>query len=127
MIKLHPDNNYFWENCKDKKLLFQKCSNCNKVRWPYSIVCPECYSFNYDYIESKGFGKIYSYVIYNVAFSDEFKDKIPYIVAIIQLKEGVKFLSNIINSNINEIKCDKPVKLVWEPYKEFYIPKFEII
>ncbi len=124
--KINPDNAIFWENCKKKKLVFQKCKNCGKIRWPYSIACPECYSFEYEFIESKGNGKIYSYVIYNVPFDKNFKDKVPYIVAIIELDEGVKFLSNIVDTDFNNLKCEQKVNLFWEKQDEYYIPKFKI-
>ena len=124
-IKINPDNRIFWENCKNKKLVFQKCTKCGKVRWPFSIACPDCYSFDYEIIESKGKGKIYTYAIFHVPFDKSFKDKVPYVIAIIELDEGVKFFSNIINTPFDEIDCEIKVKVVWERYGDYYIPKFE--
>ena len=121
-IKLNPDNKIFWKYCKEKKLAFQKCSDCGKVRWPYSIACPECHSFNYEIIFSSGKGIIYSYVVYNVPFDKEFKDKVPYVVGIIELEEGVRILSNIVESSFEKIECGKKVKLIWDDY----IPKFKL-
>ena len=117
------DNKIFWEFCQEKKLVFQKCKNCGKIRWPYSIACPECYSFDYEYYESKGIGKIYTYAIFHMAFDKKFKDKVPYVIAVIELENGVKFLSNIINTTFEKIECNKDVKLVWDNN----IPKFEVI
>jgi len=126
MIKifLHPDNREFWNFCREKKLIFQKCTNCGKIRWPYSFCCPECYSSDYHLSESKGLGRIYSYVIYNVPFHKDFKDRVPYIVGVIELDEGVKFLSNIVAKNFENIHCGEKVKLFWEKLNDFYIPKF---
>lgn len=126
-VKINPDNKVFWENCKKKKLVFQKCKNCGKVRWPYSIACPECHSFEIEYINSKGEGKVYTYTVFHIPFHPDFKDKVPYIVAIIELDEGVRFLSNIVNSNPDELECEKRVKVYWEKFNEYFVPKFELI
>ena len=126
-IKIHADNRIFWEGCKQKKLLFQKCNNCGKIRWPYSIACPECYSFSWEIVESKGKGKIYSYVVYNVPFHKEFKDRVPYIVAIIELNEGIKFLSNIVEIDKDKIECNKEVEIFWEKFNDYYLPKFRVV
>ncbi len=123
-VQFNADNEIFWNFCKEQKLMFQQCKKCGKIRWPYSIACPECYSFEYSYYQSSGKGKIYSYVIYNVAFDKFFKDKVPYVVAIILLENNVKFLSNIVKSNFNEIECEKEVEIFWEKYDNLYIPKF---
>ncbi len=119
------DTSFFWEATKNKELKFQKCKQCGHVRWPASIACPNCHSFDFEYVTSKGIGKIYSFVIYKVAFHEAFKDKLPYTVAIVELDEGPLVLSNIINSDPNLLKCDMEVRLVWEEHDSYNIPKFE--
>jgi uncharacterized OB-fold protein len=121
------DTAFFWEATKNKQLKFQKCSDCGYVRWPASIACPQCHSTNFEYVISKGIGKIYSFVVYKVAFHKAVKDSLPYVVAIVELDEGPRMLSNIINCDPSNLRCNIPVKVVWEEALEFNIPKFELI
>ncbi len=116
----------FWEYCKEKKLMLQKCNNCGKVIWPYTISCPECLSFDIDYIQAEGKGKIFSYTIFYIPFHKEFKDKIPYVVAIIELSEGVKFMSNIVTDDFSLLECGKDVELIWEKFEDKFIPIFKL-
>jgi uncharacterized OB-fold protein len=65
--------------------------------------------------------------VYKVAFHKAVKDSLPYVVAIVELDEGPRILSNIINCDPSNLRCDMPVKVVWEEALEFNIPKFELI
>ena len=97
-----------------RTLIFQRCNNCGHIRWPLSIVCPKCSSQKAEWIQSEGKGRVYTYVVFHVPFHPDFNDKIPYIVAIIELKEGPHFLSNIIGCDHTQIQCDMEVEIVWE-------------
>ncbi len=119
------DTKEFWEGCKRKVLRFQKCLNCGYVRWPPSDLCSSCHSFDYKWIESSGRGKIYTFAVYRVAFHPAWKDKTPYITAVIELEEGPKILSNIVEASPESVSCDMPVEVVWERAGEYYIPRFK--
>ena len=89
----------FGEACTQHALIFQRCHDCGHVRWPLSFVCPRCASQKVVWIQSEGKGRVYSYAVFHVPFHHELIDKIPYIVAIIELREGPHFLTNIIGCN----------------------------
>jgi uncharacterized OB-fold protein len=124
----NADDKFFWDGCKEHKLLFQKCQNCGLVRWPPSIICPNCYSRDTEIVEATGKGKIYTYAIYHQVYHQGFENEVPYVTAVIELEEGPHFLSNIIDYEPDEIECDMPVELVWEDVtQEFSLPKFKPI
>ena len=122
------DTEPFWDYCCKHEFRLQKCADCGTVRWPASIVCPNCLSGNFDWELMSGKGKIYSFVIFHKAFHKNFKDKVPYVVAIIALDEGPKFLSNVVNCDISKVACEKRVSLTWLDNEEaaFAIPVFEL-
>jgi uncharacterized OB-fold protein len=120
------DATNYYKGLKEKKLIFQKCNNCGHIRWPYSIACPVCYEKDFKYIESNGDGMIYTFTIFNVPFDKNFKDKVPYVVAVVQLTEGVKMVTNIIKSPLEKIKCNAPVEVIWEKCEDYFIPKFKL-
>ena len=122
---INDDNKEFWTGCKDHELRFQKCKQCSHVRWPPSIICPECHSSEMEWVVSRGKGKVYSFVVYHVAYHQGFKDEVPYIVADVELEEGPRLLTNIVECLPESISCEMPVTVVWDDVTEdFSLPKF---
>jgi uncharacterized OB-fold protein len=121
------DSHVFWQGCKENKLLIQKCKDCSKHIFYPRILCPHCFSEQVEWVESTGKGKIYSYTIARRGGGPAFKDDAPYAVALIELDEGVRMFSNIINIDVEKVKCDLPVEVVFEEQEDFTLPKFQPI
>ena len=118
------DTKEFWEGCRGKKLRFQQCESCGHVRWPPSNLCPACHSFETRWIEASGSGRIHTFVVYHTAFHPAWKDKVPYITAVVELDEGPKILTNIVDGAPETLHCNMPVEVVWEEAGEYFIPRF---
>lgn len=127
MPKISDDTAPFWQGCRERRLLFQRCSECGHMRYPASIVCPECHSAASAWVESKGEGRIYSFVVFRRAFHPAMADRIPYVVAVVELDEGPSFLTNIVDSDPELIRCDQRVLLKWENLEDgLALPVFRI-
>ena len=88
-----PDTEFFWTGLRDHKLLIQRCTECQALRQPPRPMCPTCTSLDWDTVESSGRGTVYSYVMPQhppMPFMEY-----PYIVALIELDEGVRLVSNL--------------------------------
>ncbi|WP_194841246.1 Zn-ribbon domain-containing OB-fold protein [Salinibacillus xinjiangensis] len=121
------DSGPFWEGCQEEKLVIQKCKECdNHIFYP-RYVCPNCMSDDLQWVEACGKGKVYSYTIARRAAHPSFKADVPYVVALIELKEGVRIMSNIINCDVEEVDCDMDVRVVFKDQEGMLIPKFELI
>ncbi|HUU40325.1 MAG TPA: OB-fold domain-containing protein [Desulfatiglandales bacterium] len=124
----NSDTKPFWDGCKKHQLLLQRCSNCRHFRWPASFICPKCHSFDSEWIVSRGKGKIYSFAIYHVAFDQAVKHDIPYVTAIVELVEGPKILTNIVECGSSDVRCDMSVEVVWDDIADnFALPRFRPI
>lgn len=122
----NPDSRPFWDACRKHKFQFQKCAQCGSMRWPPAFICPHCHSGEYRWVEVSGRGKIYTYAVIHRAYRPEFADDLPYVTAIIELEEGVRMLSNIIECDPARLACDMDVELVWDDITgEFSLPKFK--
>ncbi len=122
---INGDNKEFWAGCKEHELRFQKCNTCGYVRWPASIICPICYSKEMKWIVAGGMGKVYTFVIYHVAYHPGFENEVPYVVAVVELEEGPRLLTNIVCCRPDEVKQEMPVEVIWEDITEaFSLPKF---
>lgn len=124
--RVNPDSKPFWEGCKEHELRFQKCRQCGFVRWPASIVCPKCYSSDTEWIVASGRGKVYSFIVYHETPLKQFESELPYVVAIVELKEKVLLVSRIVNCRPEQVKIEMPVAVTWEDVTEkFSLPMFK--
>lgn len=120
------DSKEYWEACKNGKLLIQQCEDCNKYIFFPRIVCPSCMSNKIKWVESSGKGKVYSFTVARRNRHPAFVDKVPYIVALIELEEGVRMMSNLVNVEVEDVKCDMPVEVVFEKIDEnLTLPMFQ--
>lgn len=123
---IDDDNRVFWEELKNHKFMLQHCNDCQKFIFYPRIICPHCYSENISWKETNGQGKIESYTVVHRAMPP-FKDEVPYVVGIIQLNEGVKMMSRIINKS-EEVAIGKNVSVVYQNIEEdLTLPYFQII
>jgi uncharacterized protein len=125
---IDEDNAPYWEYCKNHELRMQKCKQCGHIRFPPGIVCPKCHSMEYDWTKMSGKGKIFTWVVFQKAFHEAYKEEIPYAVAIIKLEEGPKMESNITGIGPHEIKMDMPVELYFDDVcPGWALPKFKVV
>ena len=116
----------FWDYCKKHELRMQKCSQCDHIRYPSSIVCPKCHSMKAEWVRLSGKGKVFSFTIFQYVYNKAFSDDIPYVAASIELEEGTRMLSNIIRCKPDDIRIDMPVEVEFEDVTdECTLPKFK--
>lgn len=123
-----PFSKPFWDGAKRHELLIQKCQDCQKFVFYPKVICPFCLSYNLEWIKASGRGRVYTYsVVYSYA-PTEFSDDIPYIIAVIELEEGVRMMSNIVECRPEEVKCDMDVEAIFQDVtEEITLPKFRPI
>jgi uncharacterized OB-fold protein len=106
----------FWDGLREQKLMLPKCCDCGRVFFYPRILCPHCHSRNVGWIQGSGRGKLYSFEIAYQTISRAFKVKPPYVLAMIELDEGVRMLSNLVEvePDPKKIRCDMPVEIVYQ-------------
>lgn len=94
-------------------LIGSKCLQCGEVFFPMRVICPKCRrKGKLEDIKFSGNGIIHSYSIIHTP-TDEFKNISPYAVAIIELEEGAKITSQIVDCNTEDIEIGQEVELVF--------------
>ena len=122
-----PESRVFWDGAKEKRLMLPRCNACGQFWFPPSQRCRHCLSREFDWVESKGEGRIYSFVVYHRVYHPAFEQDVPYVVAIVELDEGPRLLSNIVGTPVDEVRCDARVRAVFEDSGSgMAIPKFVI-
>jgi uncharacterized OB-fold protein len=116
----------FWEACRQGKLLVQYCTQCQRHQFYPRLYCMHCGSNALRWVEASGHGVIYSYTIIHLNKSPEFINDTPYNVAIVQLEEGPRMLSNIVDIDLTELRVDLPVTVVFDQVTDtITLPRFK--
>ena len=113
---------------KQGKLMLPKCEDCGKPFFYPRVLCPFCQSRHIGWIQASGRGKLYSFEIAHQNFNPAYKIKPPYIFAMVELEEGPRMMSNLINIEPDpaHIQCDMPVEVVYEKLTDtITIPLFQ--
>jgi uncharacterized protein len=107
-----PDNEYLWEGVAAGELRVQRCDACGTLRHPPRPMCPQCNSLEWTPHALSGNGTVYSYVVYHHPQMEGFET--PYVVAVVDLEEGVRYLSNVVGIEPDDVAIGMPVKAVFE-------------
>ena len=112
-----PETKHFWDGTKQEELRLQKCNSCETNYFPPRPFCPECSSTDVEVFKASGKGKIHTFIISNFR-SPGFKT--PYSIAVIELDEGPRMLSNIVEveQSAEAISMEMPVEAVYEPVND---------
>jgi uncharacterized OB-fold protein len=120
---VNRDNAGFWEGVGRHQLLIQRCGGCGTLRFPWLPGCGACGSPEWDTVEASGEGTVYSYVVMHHPPFPAFDP--PYAVGLIELAEGVRFVSNVIGVPYDKVRIGMPVRLRFERYdEELVLPVF---
>jgi uncharacterized OB-fold protein len=110
-----PDTAFFWDGLREHRLLIQRCAGCGALRQPPRPMCPECNSLAWDTIESSGRGTVYAYVMPQHPRFPMFE--YPYIVALVELAEGVRLVSNLRGIAPEDVRVGMPVEVFYETFE----------
>lgn len=110
-----PDTEFFWSGLADHKLLIQRCADCKTLRVPPRPMCGNCQSLKWESIESTGRGTVYSFVMPQYPPLPFLQ--YPYVVALIELEEGVRIVSNLCDIEPAAIEVGLPVEVFYEKFE----------
>lgn len=118
---------FFWEGCNAGKLLIQRCLSCGTYIHQPRPVCSTCLSTDLAPAQVSGDGTVYSFTVAHQAFHPWFSDKLPYVLATIELVEqpNLRLVSNVVDCAPDEVEVDMPVSVVFREIEPgFVAPQF---
>ena len=127
MPGISPDTQFWWDGVNAGKLLIQRCKACNTLRHPPGPACPECQSFEWDTVESKGVGHVYSFVVMHYPEVPPFEHPNP--IGLIELDEGTRLVAQLLGKKPSEIKVGQRVQLEFNTFNDgaLTLPQFRIL
>ncbi|WP_406734786.1 MaoC family dehydratase N-terminal domain-containing protein [Streptomyces sp. NBC_01108] len=108
---LNRDNAFWFEAAKQHRLLIQRCSSCATLRHPPGPCCPRCNSPDRDTVEASGRGHVYSFTVNHHPRHPAFT--FPMVVAVVELAEGTRLITNLAGIAPEDVAIDMPVVLDW--------------
>jgi uncharacterized OB-fold protein len=104
----------FWEGCAAGELRLQHCSACARPFFPPALVCPRCAGRDVAWAPVSGRATLYSYTIQHRA-APGFEGLVPYAVAIVQLAEGPRMMTNVVGveSTPEALVLDMPLEVAF--------------
>ena len=112
--RITKEDRPFWEAAKRHVLVLPKCRGCGHVSFPPYVACSKCLSFERDWIEASGRGKVWGYIEMRQPYIKSFEDDLPYNVVLVELEEGPFMYSNVTGIPSDEIKPDLPLEAYFE-------------
>src|SRR5438270_7755216 len=98
-----PMSGAYWEGAARGKLVLQRCGECGKIRHYPRVLCDGCYSFAVEPFEAQGRGTIHSWTVAHHAFDPAVAAEIPYVLATVDLAEGVRVLGRLDEAAVPEM------------------------
>ncbi|GAC1325175.1 MAG: hypothetical protein NVSMB13_07820 [Mycobacteriales bacterium] len=101
----------YWEALAQGRLVYQRCAECGHAWLPAREDCPRCLSHGGEWVAAEGAATLVSWVVVHTAYHDYFADKLPYLVAVVQLAEGPRLISTVLGADPQELSIDAPLRL----------------
>ena len=114
------DDQWFWDGVDAHRLLLQRCDGCRRVRQPPGPRCPSCGSVEWATVEARGRGVVYSWI---VSRHPTEPDDRPRTVALVELDEGVRLVSNLVDVT-GEPEVGMPVVVTFRDVDGVTLPQF---
>jgi uncharacterized OB-fold protein len=104
----------FLEGCRHGELLIQRCETCGRPQFYPRAYCGGCHGQSLRWEAASGAGTVYSFTVVRRAPSAEFADRVPYVLAVVELAEGPRLMSTVVDADPADVEIGMPVTLAFE-------------
>ena len=116
----------FWEGAKRHELVMPRCRTCDHFFFYPREECPRCFSRDHQWSTVSGRGRLHTYTIVRQPANPAFTDDGPHVYALVQLDEGPRMVTNIVECEFDSLQVDMPVVAVYDDVTpEWTLVKFK--
>lgn len=102
----------YWEATAGGMLLLRRCPDCGPFFYPRDH-CPRCWRTDTEWMQASGRGTVYTFTVIYQNDLPPFRERLPYVVAIVELEEGPRMTSNIEGCGPDDVRCGMAVQLAF--------------
>ena len=95
----------YWDAAAEGKLLIKHCRRCGRNFFYPRDHCPICWATDTEWLEASGNGAVYTFTIVRQNDLPPFNERVPYVIAIVELEEGVRMTANIEGCEPEAVSC----------------------
>lgn len=110
----NADSAPYWDAARERRLLIRSCGACGTKHFMPRYLCPACWSDQLEWVPSAGKGSVHSFSIIRRAPVATFAQKVPYVVALIDLDEGPRMVTNIVGDDALSVRIGERVEVTFE-------------
>lgn len=103
----------WWDATRDERLTVQRCRTCGRSQHYPRASCRSCGSVDLELAPATGRGIVHSFTVVHRTPHPAFTT--PYVVALVDLDEGVRLLTNVVGCDPDGVRCGIAVRVTWEP------------
>ncbi len=104
----------FWDATRERRLVIQWCGACEStVHYPREI-CPTCLGSELEFRPSSGAGEVHAWTVMHSPAHPGMADAAPYVVALVELTEGARMMTNVVGCPPGDVRVGLPVSVTWE-------------
>ena len=123
--RIDEESRGFWEALARHELYVQRCRSCGTVRFYPRAVCPVDLSDATEWLRGSGRGTVYSFTVTHKNQAPGFREELPYVLAIVELAEGPRLMTNIVGCAPDAVRIGMPVEVVFDDVTpEVTLPRF---
>lgn len=123
--RIDEESKGYWEACRRHELRIQKCLSCSQLRFYPRATCPSCMSSDVEWVLCSGRGEVYTFTATYQNHSPGFSQSLPYVLAYVELEEGVQMLTNIVDCAPDDVRIGMKVEVTFEDVSDdIAIPRF---
>jgi uncharacterized protein len=127
MLQQDSDSRPYWEGLAQGELRIQRCKNCAKAVFYPRAMCPHCHADELEWMVASGKGTIYTYTVTHQAFGP-FAEDVPFVVALVELEEGARMMSRIIDAPRERVRIGARVMVTFRGTgEELTLPYFRLV
>ncbi len=109
----NPETEPYWDATADDEFLVKRCTSCEEAFHYPRAHCPHCHADETEWIEASGNGTIYTYSVVRQG-RGPYGEATPYVVAYVELVEGPRIVTNIVDAEPEELEIGQAVTVVFD-------------
>ncbi|HRH87225.1 MAG TPA: Zn-ribbon domain-containing OB-fold protein [Rubrivivax sp.] len=122
-----PESAPYWSALKERRLILKHCRDCGRHHFYPRALCPHCHSDALEWSDSRGTGSIYSYTVARRPAGPAFKADAPYVVAVVDLDEGARMMTNLVTDDVESVRIGQRVAVHFDAVTdEVTLPRFKL-
>jgi uncharacterized protein len=99
----------FFAAAAEGRLVIPRCDQCNRFFFYPTVLCPHCHTMGHTWVEAAGTARVYSFTA--VYRAPAINVPTPYVVGVVELPEGIRMMTNIVDCSADDVSIGMPVKV----------------